>query len=176
MRNKEVKTLITRIISNIILTIAISFIWLETIDKNNLQKQQLLAMNNLVVSEFNNNNNYLYQINDTEIDNLDKNTINIKNTTNNLINCDLLIRIDKKSTLNPKYLKYEFAEKINSLNDLEYEDNTYYYYNLGNIDINPNTDLTNQFVMWLDENSNDIENKTLSYKIIAKENNSLVLN
>ena len=52
----------------------------------------------------------------------------------------------------------------------------YYYYELGNINIEKNGIEESEFIMWINEDAgNTVQNKTLTYKIIATDNDTLVL-
>lgn len=175
--SKEIKTLIRKIILTTIFTIVITVIWSNISNTKAMQTKNYLAINNALTVTHNINNDYLYPMQDKEaITKLTKNIITVKNNNNTKTNYSLLLRIEKSSTLDLNVLKYEFNGEIGTLNNLYKEDTLYYYYNLSDLNINENGTSESTFIMWINEDAANIaQNKTLSYKIIATDNNALVL-
>jgi len=117
-------------------------------------------------------NNLVYPIKDEEaIQSMTPSKINLVNDTYSDTIYELGIRINKKSSLDYKYLKIYFKEKVSLLKDLYIgEDDNYYYFLLetGNIKA---TTLNYEIKIWLkDTSENDIQNKSLFYEFVNLKN------
>jgi len=175
----NIKFLVSRILVTTLFTLIISFLWINVSTTKAMETDKLLGLNENLVIVYNNDNtdNEIYMMKDSEALKEDANIITVINNNTHNVNLDLLIRINKNSSLDLSYVKYFLNGVVMSFDKIYLQDSLYYYYKLGSVDVDANGSLDNDFYLWLKEgNVTDLSNKTFSYSIVFKENNSLVYN
>ncbi len=107
----------------------------------------------------------------------DKTILNLKNKSSNLKNYTLLLRVEKDSTLDIKFLNYSINDDAYNFKEkIDIQDEQYNYYELYNNIILENSSIDIQFYIWLKSTTqNEAMNKKLKYSFIVKENNELAL-
>lgn len=161
--------LIFKIILEIVFVTFISIVLIDLSSKKEIQKKEMLAISQDVIVKETINNKNLYLINDNANVNLNNNIISIVNNKNINIKCHLIIIIDKNSTVDINYLRYKINSEVKKFDNLIYEDGSNYYYLIDDISIDANSDIDEEFVMWLSDEYKNLDQNTLSYKIIADE-------
>lgn len=108
------------------------------------------------------------------LNNFEKSIINVVNNTNENKVYNLVLIIEKNSTLDTKYLKININGKTYKLDDLYYTENNYVkYFIIDNNTVKKESINYNNIYIWLDyETPNSEQNKTLTmnFDILCKSN------
>ena len=96
--------------------------------------------------------------------------ISLRNKNDESKECELLMLVDKKSTINYEYLRVSIGDKIYKLTDLvKIEDKDNYYFILEKYNIEPYKDIKLKVRIWISENVKDIdENSSLITNFITR--------
>lgn len=167
----KVRGLIIKILVELVLTAIISILWLDMTKNRIIENNRLMSIGNDVIVKEIINIKDLYLISDnntnTNINNIDNNVITIINNKNEDTYCRLLMIIDKKSSIDISYLRYKINNEVRCFDNLVYEDGANYYYLIDDIKLNAYENRNENFLMWLSDEYGDIDNDSLTYKIVA---------
>lgn len=167
---KEINKLLLKIIIEVIF-VMILIIFIGGINKNvvNARETIIPSKNNLVIDVINKGDYvYLLPVGDNEVY-CDYNSaiFSISNLSGNLINYNLILRMNKIANLNN--YKVMLLGNIYRLDELEYyEDYNYLYFDLGNYLIgNKNQNFT--FILWLSDENLNYDNTSIKYSFLVDE-------
>lgn len=159
---KEVRGLLLEIVALVFIIIITIIVW-PNLKEEHLKKTEVVMnyVNNLSIKTVNKEEYYLFPMTDEyAIDNLRRNTIEIKN--NDSVNKEyiLFLKIDKNYIDNINSLKFMFNNNIIDFNDVySYEDDNYVYYQVYNNNVKNNDYV--DYIYWI---KSDNENMNINFK------------
>ena len=163
--NKQINGLIIEIFffSLIVIGYILTF---PNLKEDNLKKTEaiLAYSNKLTINTLEENNYDLFPMTDEyAINNLKVNTLKIDNVSSKGVNCELLLKVSKNSTLDIGNLKIKIDDKIDYIsNAFSYEDGEYYYYLLNTKMIDGNDYNIVSYIIWLSSDTKNV-NGSLTY-------------
>ena len=159
---KEVRGLLLEIVA-LTFIIIITIIVCPNLKKEHLKETEVVMnyVNNLSIKTVNQEYYYLFPMTDEyAIDNLRRNTIEIKNNDNVNKEYILFLKIDKNYIDNINSLKFMFNNNIIDFNDAySYEDDNYVYYQVYNNNVKNNDYV--DYIYWI---KSDNENMNINFK------------
>lgn len=159
---KEVRGLLLEIVA-LTFIIIITIIVCPNLKKEHLKETEVVMnyVNNLSIKTVNQEDYYLFPMTDEyAIDNLRRNTIEIKNNDNVNKEYILFLKIDKNYIDNINSLKFMFNNNIIDFNDAySYEDDNYVYYQVYNNNVKNNDYV--DYIYWI---KSDNENMNINFK------------
>ena len=159
---KEVRGLLLEIVALVFIIIITIIVW-PNLKEEHLKKTEVVMnyVNNLSIKTVNKEDYYLFPMTDEyAIDNLRRNTIEIKNNDNVNKEYILFLKIDKDCIDNINSLKFMFNNNIIDFNDVySYEDGNYVYYQVYNNDVKDNDYV--DYIYWI---KSDNENMNINFK------------
>lgn len=159
---KEVRGLLLEIVAFTFIIIINIIVW-TNLKEEHLKKTEVVMnyVNNLSIKTVNKEDYYLFPMTDEyAIDNLRRNTIEIKNNDNVNKEYILFLKIDKNYIDNINSLKFMFNNNIIDFNDAySYEDDNYVYYQVYNNKVKNNDYV--DYIYWI---KSDNENMNINFK------------
>ena len=159
---KEVRGLLLEIVALVFIIIITIIVW-PNLKEEHLKKTEVVMnyVNNLSIKTVNKEDYYLFPMTDEyAIDNLRRNTIEIKNNDNVNKEYILFLKIDKNYIDNINLLKFMFNNNIIDFNDAySYEDDNYVYYQVYNNNVKNNDYV--DYIYWI---KSDNENMNINFK------------
>lgn len=159
---KEVRGLLLEIVALTFIIIITIIVW-PNLKEEHLKKTEVVMnyVNNLSIKTVNKEDYYLFPMTDEyAIDNLRRNTIEIKNNDNVGKEYILFLKIDKNYIDNINLLKFMFNNNIIDFNDAySYEDDNYVYYQVYNNNVKNNDYV--DYIYWI---KSDNENMNINFK------------
>lgn len=163
--NKEIKFLIGEIIIITFLSVMTLLFLNKTINNKDkiINNYYTYAEKNITIEEKTKYNYNLYPMTDNYAINNLKDSTFIINNIGNKTNYELLLVIDKNSTLNTENIKFKVNDKVINLNNYNYQDdhNLYYYIEKSTLKEREYKSIT--YKLWLDENTNIITGNNINY-------------
>lgn len=159
---KEIRGLLLEIVA-LTFIIIITIIVCPNLKEEHLKETEVVMnyVNNLSIKTVNQEDYYLFPMTDEyAIDNLRRNTIEIKNNDNVNKEYILFLKIDKNYIDNINLLKFMFNNNIIDFNDAySYEDDNYVYYQVYNNNVKNNDYV--DYIYWI---KSDNENMNINFK------------
>lgn len=170
MKNKNVKVLVNDLIIILFLLFLTITIIPKIVGNKKVLADTLINYSSpLALTIVEKSNNELYPMTDNyAINNLNKSTICITNSSNREINYQLLLKVNKESSIGLNNLKLRIGNNITKLDNYQYEDEGNYYYSVYSSKLGREDNTNVDYLIWLDENTSIITGNNLIYSFEIK--------